>query len=55
MKRRKLFCWTTEFDSTDVDNQVLIDATKTYLKTDEFAKVKITEAEDFDLYARPIN
>ena len=40
----------TEFDSPDVDNEVLIDATKFYLKTGEFTTVKITDAADFDLY-----
>ncbi|WP_051907757.1 30S ribosomal protein S12 methylthiotransferase RimO [Flavimarina sp. Hel_I_48] len=44
----------TEFDSPDVDNEVLIDATKYYLKTAEFTRVKITSAEDFDLYAEPL-
>ncbi|WP_242157881.1 30S ribosomal protein S12 methylthiotransferase RimO [Aestuariivivens sediminis] len=44
------FVGRTEFDSPDVDNEVLIDASKTYLKTGEFANVKITEAADFDLY-----
>jgi ribosomal protein S12 methylthiotransferase len=44
----------TEFDSPDVDNEVLIDATKFYLKTGEFTTIKITEAEDFDLYGIPV-
>lgn len=44
----------TEFDSPDVDNEVLIDATKTYLKTGEFTTVKITDATDFDLYAEVV-
>jgi len=49
-KEGDYFVGRTEFDSPDVDNEVLIDATKTYLKTGEFANVKITEAADFDLY-----
>ena len=44
----------TEFDSPDVDNEVLIDAAKFYLKTGDYTKVKIIEAEDFDLYAEPL-
>jgi ribosomal protein S12 methylthiotransferase len=41
----------TEFDSPDVDNEVLVKADeKTYLRIGDFAKVKITEANDFDLY-----
>ena len=50
-KEGNYFVGRTEFDSPDVDNEVLIDATKTYLKTGEFTTVKITEAADFDLYA----
>ena len=53
-KEGNYFVGRTEFDSPDVDNEVLIDASKTYLKTGEFTKVKITEAEDFDLYAQVI-
>jgi len=44
----------TEFDSPDVDNEVLVDATKYYLKIGEFAKLKIVSASEFDLYAVPI-
>jgi ribosomal protein S12 methylthiotransferase len=50
-KEGNYFVGRTEFDSPDVDNEVLIDASKYYLKTGEFANVIITEAEDFDLYA----
>jgi ribosomal protein S12 methylthiotransferase len=39
----------TFMDSPDVDNEVLIDATKQYLKQGEFVQVKIVEATDFDL------
>ena len=44
----------TEFDSPDVDNEVLIDATQQYLKSGEFVNAKITEATDFDLYAEVV-
>jgi len=53
-KEGNYFIGRTEYDSPDVDNEVLIDATKTYLKTGEFANVKIIEAEDFDLYAEVV-
>jgi ribosomal protein S12 methylthiotransferase len=53
-KEGSYFVGRTEFDSPDVDNEVLIDATKTYLKTGEFANVKVTEAADFDLYAEVV-
>ena len=54
-KEGNYFVGRTEFDSPDVDNEVLIDATKTYLKTGEFATVKVIEAEDFDLYGMPVS
>ena len=53
-KEGNYFVGRTEFDSPDVDNEVRIDATSNYMKTGEFANVKITEAEDFDLYAEVI-
>ena len=53
-KEGEHFVGRTEFDSPDVDNEVLIDASKTYLKTGEFATVKVTEAADFDLYAEVV-
>lgn len=48
------FIGRTEFDSPDVDNEVLIDASKAYLKTGEFVDVKITDAAEFDLYGEAI-
>jgi ribosomal protein S12 methylthiotransferase len=54
-KEGNYFVGRTEYDSPDVDNEVLIDATKTYLKTGEFAKIKVIEAEDFDLYGEVIS
>ena len=53
-KEGNYFVGRTEFDSPDVDNEVLIDASKHYLKTGEFTTVKINEAEDFDLYGEPV-
>ena len=53
-KEGNYFVGRTEFDSPDVDNEVLIDASKTYCKTGEFTSVKITEAADFDLYGEVI-
>ena len=45
------FIGRTEFDSPDVDNEVLIKKDKdTYLRIGDFANVKITGAEHFDLY-----
>jgi ribosomal protein S12 methylthiotransferase len=47
------FIGRTEFDSPDVDNEVLIDASKFYLKIGDFVNIKIEEAADFDLYGVP--
>ena len=54
-KEGSYFIGRTEFDSPDVDNEVLISAENTYLKTGDFYNVKIREAEDFDLYADVIS
>jgi ribosomal protein S12 methylthiotransferase len=43
----------TEFDSPEVDNEVLIEAKNNYLRIGDFVKVKITKAEEYDLYAIP--
>ncbi|SIS99460.1 SSU ribosomal protein S12P methylthiotransferase [Zobellia uliginosa] len=53
-KEGTYFVGRTEFDSPDVDNEVLIDASKYYLKQGEFANIKITDAADFDLYGEPV-
>ena len=50
-KEGSYFVGRTEYDSPDVDNEVLINAEAGYLRTGEFTKVKVTAAEDFDLYA----
>ncbi len=50
-KEGDYFIGRTEFDSPDVDNEVLVKATSdNYARTGDFARVKITEATDFDLY-----
>ena len=42
----------TEFDSPEVDNEVLIDARISYASPGTFVNVKIDRAEDFDLYGQ---
>ncbi len=45
------FVGRTEFDSPEVDNEVLVPAEKnTFVRLGDFANVKITSATDFDLY-----
>lgn len=51
-KEGDFFIGRTEFDSPDVDNEVLINAE--YLKAGDFAEVEITEASDYDLFAVPV-
>ena len=53
-KEGQHFIGRTEFDSPDVDNEVLIDAAKFYVKTGEFVSVKIIDATEFDLYGEPV-
>lgn len=48
------FVGRTEFDSPDVDNEVLIDASKHYVKTGDFVNVEIYDATEFDLYGTPV-
>ena len=48
------FIGRTEFDSPDVDNEVIVDATKYYVPIGKFVNIKITEATDFDLYGKPV-
>jgi ribosomal protein S12 methylthiotransferase len=43
------FIGRTEFDSPEVDNEVLIDGTKNYLRVGDFVNVKVTAATEFDL------
>lgn len=40
----------TEFDSPEVDNEVLISKTSGYARIGDFADVKITEADPYDLH-----
>lgn len=49
----EFFVGRTEFDSPDVDNEVLIDTD--YLKAGEFVKVKITDSSDYDLYGELVD
>jgi len=53
-KEGNFFIGRTEFDSPDVDNNVIVDATKHYLQIGQFIDIKITEATDFDLYGEPL-
>ncbi|RTQ47113.1 30S ribosomal protein S12 methylthiotransferase RimO [Hymenobacter gummosus] len=45
----------TQYDSPEVDNEVLVPATSQYVRLGDFAQVKITEASDFDLYGEVVS
>jgi ribosomal protein S12 methylthiotransferase len=50
-KENDYFIGRTEFDSPDVDNEVLVKSTDdNYVRIGDFANVKINDASDFDLY-----
>lgn len=44
------FVGRTESDSPEVDNEVLVDAKKFYLRIGDFAEVRIIDAMDYDLF-----
>ena len=49
-KEGNYFMGRTEGDSPEVDNEILVDAAKNYVRVGDFADIKITRAEEFDLY-----
>ncbi len=53
-KEGDYFIGRTEFDSPEVDNEVLVKADKDYVRVGDFANVKITSAEDYDLYGEVV-
>jgi ribosomal protein S12 methylthiotransferase len=48
------FVGRTQFDSPDVDNEVLVSAEDTYISIGDFAQIKIIDATDFDIYGELI-
>jgi ribosomal protein S12 methylthiotransferase len=48
------FYGRTEFDSPEVDNEVILDATQNYLRVGDFVMARVTAATEFDLIAEPI-
>ncbi len=45
----------TEFDSPEVDNEVLVEAKTNYVRIGDFANVRIERVEDFDLYGNIVS
>ena len=54
-KEGDFFIGRTEFDSPEVDNEVLVKAdSSTFLRIGDFADIHIERAEEFDLYGTPV-
>lgn len=53
-KESGYFVGRTQFDSPEVDNEVLVPATDTYVRVGDFANVRITDNTDFDLYGEVV-
>lgn len=49
-KENNYFVGRTESDSPEVDNEVLVDASNTFVRIGDFANVKIDNADNFDLF-----
>ena len=48
------FYGRTEFDSPEVDNEVILDATKSYLRIGDFVMAKVNSVSEFDLMAEVV-
>ncbi|MBL7782043.1 MAG: 30S ribosomal protein S12 methylthiotransferase RimO [Saprospiraceae bacterium] len=53
-KEGKYYIGRTEADSPDVDNEVLVPAKGNYIRLGDFANIRITGAEEFDLYGEVV-
>lgn len=53
-KEGNYFIGRTEFDSPEVDNEVLIDANKYFVRVGDFVNITVTAAADFDLFGQPM-
>lgn len=51
----EFFVGRTEFDSPEVDNEVLVKKENNFVRIGDFANVKITDASDFDLYGEVVS
>ena len=53
-KESGYFMGRTQYDSPEVDNEVLVPAESNYVRLGDFANVKITDSSDFDLYGEVV-
>jgi ribosomal protein S12 methylthiotransferase len=54
-KEGEYFVGRTEYDSPEVDNEVLVDAKTNFVRIGDFADVHITDAEEYDLYGKVVS
>ncbi len=53
-KEGDYFIGRTEFDSPEVDNEVLVSANDHFMRIGDFEQVRITDVHEYDLFAEPI-
>ena len=53
-KEGEYFIGRTEYDSPEVDNEVLVSSKDYFVRIGDFAMVEITDAEDYDLYGKAV-
>jgi len=53
-KEGEYFIGRTEYDSPEVDNEVLVSAKDNFIRLGDFAMVEITDAEEYDLYGKVV-
>lgn len=51
-KEGEYFIGRTEYDSPEVDNEVLVTASDNFVRIGDFAQVEIIDAEEYDLYGK---
>jgi len=54
-KEGNFFVGRSEFDSPEVDNEILVDAKEQYVRIGDFANIRITAAQEFDLFGEVVN
>ena len=54
-KEGEFFVGRTEYDSPEVDNEVLVPATTNYVRVGDFANIKITDAQHYDLIGEVVS
>ncbi len=53
-KEGEYFVGRTEYDSPEVDNEVLVLAKENFVRVGDFAMIEVTEADDYDLYGKVV-